>query len=88
MMKRFRQINQFFDDNENVISCEYYSIEELSKLNTNKHDLYKLHVNTSSHLSHIDDLKIFLSLLTAKVDILSICESKAGYHKIIWQLLI
>ena len=33
MMKRFCQINQFFEDNENVLSCDYCSIEELNKLN-------------------------------------------------------
>ena len=30
MMKRFCQINQFFEDNENVLICDYCSIEELN----------------------------------------------------------
>ena len=33
MMNRFCQIHQFFEDNENVLSCDYCSIEELNKLN-------------------------------------------------------
>ena len=41
MMKRFSQINQVFDDNENAISCDYYNIDELNKLNINRHhDLF------------------------------------------------
>ena len=76
MMKRFCQINQVFDDNENTISCDYYSTDKLNKLNINRHHhLFILHLNISSLSSHIDDLKIFLSLLTAKVDISCISEN-------------
>ena len=75
-MKRFCQINQVFDDNENTISCDYYNTDKLNKLNINRHHhLFILHLNISSLSSHIDDLKIFLSLLTAKVDILCISEN-------------
>ena len=77
MMKCFCQINQVFDDNENAISCDYYNIDELNKLNINRHhDLFILHFNISSFSSYNDDLKIFLSLLTAKVDMLCISESR------------
>ena len=77
IMNCFCQINQVFDDNENVISCDYYNIDELTKLNINgQHDLFILHLNISLFSSHINDLKIFLSLLTAKVDILCISESR------------
>ena len=76
MMKRFCQINQVFDDNENAIRCDYYNIVELNKLNINRnHNLFILYLNISSLSSHIDDLKIFLGLLTANVDILCISES-------------
>ena len=57
--------NQFFDDNENVISCDYYSIEEVNKPNTDKHDLYIVHLNIFPPSSHNDDLKVYLSLLIA-----------------------
>ena len=76
MMKHFCQINQVFDDNENTISCDYYNTDKLNKLNINRHHhLFILHLNISSLSSHIDDLKIFLSLLTAKVDISCISEN-------------
>ena len=76
MMKCFCQINQVFDNNENAISYDYYNIDELNKLNINRHhNLFIPHLNISSLSSHIDDLKIFLSLLTAKVDILCISEN-------------
>ena len=76
MTKRFCQINQVFDNNENAISCDYYNLDLLNKLNINRyHDLFILHLNISSLSSHIYDLKLFLILLTAKVDIFL----KAGY---------
>ena len=81
MMKRFCKINQVFDDNENATSCNYYNIDELNKLNINRHhSLFILHLNISSLFSHIDDLKIFLSLLTAKVDILCLSESRLSQN--------
>ena len=44
MMKHFYQINQVFDVNENAISCDYYNIDELRKLNISRHhDLHFLH---------------------------------------------
>ena len=82
MMKRFCQINQVFDDNENAICYDYYNIVELNKLNINRnHKLFILYLNISSLSSHIDDLKIFLSLLTANVDILCIFESRMYISK-------
>ena len=81
IMKRFCQMNQVFDDNENAINFDYYNIDELNKLNINRHhDLFILNLNISSLSSHIDDIKIFLSLLTAKVDILCISESRLSQN--------
>ena len=81
IMKRFCQMNQVFDDNENAINFDYYIIDELNKLNINRHhDLFILNLNISSLSSHIDDIKIFLSLLTAKVDILCISESRLSQN--------
>ena len=71
MMKLFCQMNQVFDDNENEISFDYCSIDDPNKLNMNMHhNPFILHLNISSLYLHIDDLKIFLSLLTAKLDII------------------
>ena len=68
-MNNFCQMNQVFDNNENAISCYYYNIDELNKLNINRHNnLLILHLDISSLSSHIDDLKMFLRLLTAKLD--------------------
>ena len=70
IIKRFCQINRVFHDNQNTISCDYYNIDELNKLSISRHhNLFILHLNISSFSSHIDDLKIFLSLLLLKVDI-------------------
>ena len=70
-MKPFCQMNQVFGDNENEISFDYCSIDDPNKLNMNMHhNPFILHLNISSLYLHIDDLKIFLSLLTAKLDII------------------
>ena len=68
MMKPFCQINQIFEDKENVIICEYYSNKHQQSY-YRKYDLYILHLNISSLSSHIDGLKALLSLITAKVEI-------------------
>lgn len=81
MMKCFCQINKFFDDNENVISWDYYSIEDLNKLKTDKHGFCILHLTISSLSSQTDDLKLFLSLLTARVDI-CISESRISQNNL------
>ena len=48
MIKRFCQINEVSDDNENAISCDYDNIDKLNKLNINRrHDLFILHLNIS-----------------------------------------
>ena len=81
IMKWFCQINQVLGNNENAISCDYYNTDELNKLNINRHhDLFILHLNISSLSLLIDDLKIFLSLLTAKVDILRISKSRLSQN--------
>ena len=81
IMKWFCQINQVLGNNGNAISCDYYNIDELNKLNINRHhDLFILHLNISSLSLLIDDLKIFLSLLTAKVDILRISKSRLSQN--------
>ena len=72
MMKRFCQINQAFDDNENAISCVYFNIDELNELNINRYALSILHLNISSLSSHI--------FFTAKVDILCISESRLSQN--------
>ena len=81
MMKCFCQINKFFDDNENVISWDYYNIEDLNKLKTDKHGFCILHLTISSLSSQTDDLKLFLSLLTARVDI-CISESRISQNNL------
>lgn len=82
MIKRFSQINQIFDDYEDVISCDYYSIDEINKLNTDKHELYKLHLYIYSLSLHTGDLKSILSLLTAKVGILCISVSRISQNNL------
>ena len=76
MMARFKQVNQLFDGNENSISCDYYDINELNKLSVNQKDLKIIHLNISSLPLHINELKIFLSLVKVRFDIISLSESR------------
>ena len=72
---------QIFDDNENVISCDYYSIKDLNKFNIKNHELYKMHLHISSLTSHIDDAKKLLVCWQQKLKYYVFLP--AGYQKII-----
>ena len=68
--------NQLFDQSENSISCDYYDIDDLNKIVINQSDLTVIHLNILSLALHIDKLKLFLSLIKTKFDIICISESR------------
>ena len=74
-MSRFKQVNQLFDQSEKSISCDYYDVDNLSKIAINQSDITVMHINISSLALHIDKLKLFLSLIK-KFDIICISESR------------
>ena len=76
MMSRFKQVNQLFDRSENSISCDYYDVDDFNKIVVNQSDLTVIHLNISSLALHIDKLKLFLSLIKTKFDIICISESR------------
>ena len=76
MMSRFKQVNQLFDRSENSISCDYYDVDDFNKIVINQSDLTVIHLNISSLALHIDKLKLFLSLIKTKFDIICISESR------------
>ena len=69
------KLKQIFDETNDLISCDYYDIDELNKIHNNEQDLYIIHLNISSLSSNTDDLKKFLSFLCNKADIIFISES-------------
>ena len=75
-MSRFKQVNQLFDRSENSISCDYYDVDDFNKIVINQSDLTVIHLNISSLALHIDKLKLFLSLIKTKFDIICISESR------------
>ena len=75
-MSRFKQVNQLFDQSENSISCDYYDVDDFNKIVVNQSDLTVIHLNISSLALHIDKLKLFLSLIKTKFDIICISESR------------
>ena len=74
-MARFKQVNDLLDPSENLTSCDYYDVNDISKLRINENDLSVIHLNISSLPRHIIELKLFLSFFKVKLDIISISES-------------
>ena len=69
-------MNQIFDQSGNLISCDYYDIPEFKKMKIREQqDLSILHLNISSILAHINDLRNFLNLVNQKIDIICTSES-------------
>ena len=76
LMKKFSQISQLNDPNENTVSCDYYDLNNFNKVIAIKQDLAVLHLNISSLSSHINELKLLLSRLNVNFDIICISESR------------
>ena len=76
LMARFKQVNDLLDPSENLTSCDYYDVNDISKLRINENDLSVIHLNMSSLSRHINELKFFLSFFKVKFDIISISESR------------
>ena len=46
-MKKFSQISQLNDSNENTVSCDYYDLNDFNKVIVTKEDLVVLNLNIS-----------------------------------------
>ena len=76
LMARFKQVTDLLDPSENLTSCDYYDVNDISKLRINENDLSVIHLNISSLPLHINELKLFLNFFKCKFDIISISESR------------
>ena len=75
--KIFWEINQIFDQSDNLISCDYYGIPEFEKMKMRwQEGLSILLLNFSFISSHINDLRNFLSLVRQKFNMICISESR------------
>ena len=72
LMARFKQVNYLPDRSENLTSCDYYDVNETSKLRITENDLSVINLNISSLPVHMNELKLFLSFFKVKFDIISI----------------
>ena len=61
-MKKFCHKKQIIDETNDPMSCDYYDRNELNIIHTKDQYLYIIDTKICSVLSHMDDLKIFLSL--------------------------
>ena len=75
-MKKFSQMSQLNDPNENTVSCDYYDLNGFNKVIVTKQNLAVLHRNISALSSHINELKQLLSSSNLNFDIICITESK------------
>ena len=76
-LKKFCEMNQIFDQSDNLINCDYYDIPEFKKMKIREQqDLSILHLNISSISAHINDLRKFLNLVDQKIDIICISGSR------------
>ena len=75
-MKKFSQISQLNDPNEDTVSSEYYELNDFNKVIVTKQDLAVLHLNISSLSPHINELKLLLSSFNLNFDIICITESR------------
>ena len=67
-LKKFRKMYQIFHQSDNLITCDYYDIPEFKKMKiTEQQNLSILPLNISSISAHINDLKLFLILLTKRL---------------------
>ena len=70
------------EESESPVSCDYYNVHDLSKIQIHQHDLSIIHLNISSLSSHIHELKLFLSIPKICFDIICISESKISKHNL------
>ena len=82
LIKSFKPLKQMLEESENPVSCDYYDVHDLNKIQIHQHDLSLIHLNISSLASHIHDLKLFLSLLKVSFDIICISESTLFKHNL------
>ena len=59
-----------------LLSCDYYDVDDFNKIVINQSDLTVIHLNISSLALHTAKLKLFLSLIKTKFDIICISESR------------
>ena len=76
-LKKFREVNQIFDQSDNLISSDYNDNPEFKKMKIREQeDLSILHLNISSISAHINDLRNFFNLVNQKINIICISESR------------
>ena len=82
LIKSFKQLKEMLEESENPVSCDYYNVHDLSKIQIHQHGLSIIHLNISSLSSHIHELKLFLSIPKVSFDIIHISESKISKHNL------
>ena len=78
LIESFKQLKEMLVESEKSVSCDYYDVHDLSKIQIYQHDLSIIHFNISSLASHIHELKLLLSLL----NIICIFESRISKHNL------
>ena len=74
--KKFKDLNQLFDNTENTVNCDYLDINEYKKIKVKEQDFSLLHLKMSSLSSYVNGLKTLFSQVDTKFDINCILESQ------------
>ena len=82
LIKSFKQLKEMLEEYENPVSCNYYDVHNLNKIQIHQHDLSIIHLEISSLASHIHELKLFLNLLKVSFNIICISESRISRHNL------
>ena len=71
-----------FKESENPVSCNYYNVHNLNKIQIHQNDLSIIHLNISSLASNIHDQSCFSVYLKSPFDIICISESRISKHNL------
>ena len=88
LMTRFKQVNHLLDPSENLTNCDYYDVNDISKLRISENNLSVIHLNISSLPLHIKELKLLLSFFKGKFDIFSISENRITKKATPWTYIL
>ena len=52
LIKSFKLLKQMLEESENPVSCDYYDVHDLNKIQIHQHDLSIIHLHIIFGLSH------------------------------------
>ena len=79
LINKFQILNNFFDQSENTISCDYCDLKDFQRIGIIQQDFSLLHLNISWLSCHINNLVNLLALLNTKFVVIYITETRLSH---------